>query len=138
MRWREWINTKAGAWITSLCALGLIGAAVGIWIVRGSATDRYATEVREKGQDLHVICDACGKTGQAHIPFYPTFPVACPHCKEVKAMPAFECVGCKQIIRRQFVPYYRCKCGQVYDSRGGGGGGGQLPEGAVPPDAPPE
>ena len=133
---REWMNEGSGRWVTLVGSLVLLAVAVTVWILRSSGSEQRIKAIQDAGKAVPIYCRACKHTEELRLPWNPPMPMACPKCQAVEAVPAFRCVGCRQLIERKHVPVYRCRCGQVYDNRVGGGGGGELPEGGTPPDAP--
>ena len=118
---REWINTSTGRVITiTACIVVILGGLImTVMYASKSGTQRKADEIRGKGLDYLYYCQACKQTGTLEKqPYDLKFPVKCPHCGEKKAVLAFKCVKCREIIERKPDPVFRCPhCNYVYDSR---------------------
>ena len=79
---REWINTGAGKWVAGLGGLALIGAAVWVFVAKGSGLEDQRAAIRGKGRNIIYICTnrQCGSTGKMHVEFDEAYPTVCPKC----------------------------------------------------------
>ena len=124
---REWMNEGAGRWICIASAVVLIAAA-GYGIYR-HATHSQADSVIAEGRKMRILCEACGHSERARLPFDQTFPMACPKCGEEKAVWAQKCTGCGEVFARPTKEsVYQCpKCKAEYRAFRSGGGGDPEP-----------
>jgi len=119
-RLREWINEGAGRWVTIVAALAVIGGAAAL-AYRGRKRSEVEA-VLEHGRRVLFVCTnpECGERGEMRVPYYCSWPRACPKCKQKTAVPGFRCQWCGEIIKTQAKPMVRCPhCGYVHDFTGG-------------------
>jgi hypothetical protein len=119
------MNSGAGRWITGLAGLGLIGAAVWVFVGKSSGMEEKRAEIRGKGRRIAFLCTnpACRASGKRHhVTFDETYPTVCPKCAKKTAVRGFVCTRtrCKRIFRLVERPVFDCPhCGKHYERMAG-------------------
>jgi len=110
---REWINEGVGRWVVIIVALAAVGLAV--WAVVHYTVGDPAGDIIDEGQFMLIRCEACNHSERRRQPYGVKFPVACPACKEVKAVWAQKCGTCQEVFARPSAARYACpKCNAAY------------------------
>ncbi|KKL56996.1 hypothetical protein LCGC14_2239830 [marine sediment metagenome] len=117
-RLRDWINEGAGRWITMIVAVLVVGGAVAVFVKYSGGPGSKARAAAKAGRRSYYVCPACDAKGEMRVPYGVKWPVACPKCKEVKAIAGILCRKCSKIIPAVDKPFFRCpECGATFDTR---------------------